>query len=85
MLPIVAWAIAGGLSEPWRTRLVLLAVSMSVLWVISPLTIVSGVAVIVNAAMAMWLWRWRPFGPNHRVAEAIATGTAVSARQATSA
>jgi len=67
MLPVLAWSLAGGLSEPWRTRLVLLVVSMSLLWMVSPLTIVSGIAVIVNAAMVMWLWRWRPFGPRHLV------------------
>jgi len=72
MLPIVAWSMAGGLSEPWRTRLVLLAVSMSILWVVSPLTLVSGVAVITNAAMVMWLWRWRPFGSELLVGESAA-------------
>ncbi|MGA2512501.1 MAG: glycosyltransferase 87 family protein [Candidatus Limnocylindrales bacterium] len=65
MLPVVAWAIAGGLAEPWRTRLVFLAVPMSLLWIVSPVTIVSGVAVITSAAMAMWLWRWRPQWPRH--------------------
>jgi hypothetical protein len=69
MLPILAWSLTGGLSEPWRTRLILLAVSMSLLWIVSPLTLVSGVAVIVNAAMVMWLWRWRPFRSNPLVSE----------------
>src|ERR1035437_4744859 len=32
MLPIIAWAIAGGLKEPWRTRLVFLVVPMVLLW-----------------------------------------------------
>ena len=72
MLPILAWSLTGGLSEPWRTRLVLLAVSMSLLWMVSPLTLVSGVAVIVNAAMVMWLWRWRPFRSNQLVSEPAA-------------
>ena len=72
MLPILAWSLTGGLSEPWRTRLVLLAVSMSLLWMVSPLTLVSGVAVIVNAAMVMWLWRWRPFRSNRLVSEPAA-------------
>jgi hypothetical protein len=72
ILPILAWALAGGLAEPWRTRLVLLAVSVALLWVVSPLTVVSAVAVIVNAAMAMWLWRWRPFGPEPRPIDSAA-------------
>jgi hypothetical protein len=63
MLPVLAWSLSGGLSEPWRTRLVLLVMSMGLLWMLSPVTIVSGVAVIVNGAMAMWLWRWRPLRP----------------------
>ena len=62
MLPILAWAISGGLSEPWRTRLVLVCIPMGLLWLVSAYTVVSGVAVVVAAATAMWLWRWRPFG-----------------------
>jgi len=60
-LPIIAWAVAGGLSEPWRTRLVFLAVPLGLLWLVSPYTQVSGVAAILAAALALWLWRWRPF------------------------
>jgi hypothetical protein len=63
LLPILVWAIAGGLTEPWRTRLVFLAIPMGLFWLVSAYTIVSGVAVVVVAATAMWLWRWRPFGP----------------------
>jgi hypothetical protein len=63
LLPILIWAIAGGLTEPWRTRLVFLAIPMGLFWLVSAYTIVSGVAVVVVAATAMWLWRWRPFGP----------------------
>lgn len=72
ILPILVWTMSGGLTEPWRTRLVLLAVSLSLLWIVSPLTVISAVAVVVNAAMAMWLWRWRPFGPKHPLAESAA-------------
>jgi hypothetical protein len=64
MLPILAWAIAGGLSEPWRTRLVFLAVPMGLFWLVSYYTAVSGVALVVIVATAMWLWRWRPLGPD---------------------
>ena len=72
LLPIMAWAIAGGLGEPWRTRLIFIAVPLGLLWLVSPLTIVSGVAVITGAAMAMWLLRWRPFGPERLVNEPAA-------------
>ncbi len=88
MLPILAWSLTGGLSEPWRTRLVLLGVSMGLLWVVSPLTLVSGVAVVVNVAMAMWLWRWRPFGSKRPVGEPaalLAEGARVAGRARISA
>jgi hypothetical protein len=61
MLPILAWAISGGLGEPWRTRLVLVCIPTGLLWLVSAYTVVSGVAVLVAVATAMWLWRWRPF------------------------
>jgi hypothetical protein len=64
MLPILVWAMAGGLSEPWRTRLVFLAVPLGLCWLLSEYTVVSGVAFVVAGATAMWLWRWRPFGPD---------------------
>ena len=64
MLPILAWAAAGGVDEPWRTRLIHLAIPVGFLWWLSPLTTVSGVAVVVIVATALWLWRWRPWGPN---------------------
>ena len=63
MLPILAWAIAGGLREPWRTRLIFAALPMGLLWLVSAYTVVSGVAVIVAVATIMWLWRWRPLAP----------------------
>jgi Glycosyltransferase family 87 len=68
MLPILAWAIAGGLREPWRTRLIFVAVPMGLLWLVSAYTVVSGVAVIVAVATTMWLWRWRPWD-FHRAGE----------------
>jgi hypothetical protein len=70
MLPLLAWAAAGGVAEPWRTRLVFLGISMGILWWISPLTVVSGVALVVNAAAVLWIWRWRPFGPDPLVVAA---------------
>ena len=77
MLPILAWAIAGGLSEPWRTRLIFLAIPMSLLWLVSYYTVVSGIALLVAAATVMWLWRWRPLGPEPRIeAESVAAAGA---------
>jgi len=64
VLPILAWAIAGGLPEPWRTRLVFLAIPIGLFWLVSVYTVVSGVALVVIAATAMWLRRWRPLGPS---------------------
>jgi hypothetical protein len=78
MLPILAWTAAGGVAEPWRTRLILLAVPIGLLWIVSPLTVVSGVAVAANAAMVMWLWRWRPVGPDP-IAQLAAPGAAPAA------
>jgi hypothetical protein len=67
MLPMLVWAIAGGLSEPWRTRLVFLAIPIGLFWLVSAYTVVSGVALVVIAATVMWLWRWRPFGTDPHV------------------
>jgi hypothetical protein len=64
MLPILAWAMAGGLTEPWRTRLIFAAIPMGLLWLVSAYTVVSGVAIVVLVATIMWLWRWRPLGPD---------------------
>jgi len=69
MLPILAWAIAGGLREPWRTRLVFLVVPLGLCWLVSYYTVVSGLALVVAAATAMWLWRWRPLGPDPTLAQ----------------
>jgi hypothetical protein len=74
MLPILGWAVAGGLAEPWRTRLIFLAIPMGILWWISPLTVVSGVALVVDAAAILWMWRWRPWRPGEgRASEAVPT------------
>jgi hypothetical protein len=62
VLPILCWAAAGGLPEPWRTRLIFLAVPLGLFWLVSVYTVVSGVAVVVIAATILWLWRWRPLG-----------------------
>jgi hypothetical protein len=66
MLPFLAWVASGGLAEPWRTRVVLLATGIGITWMISPVTQVSGVAIFVDVAAVLWIWRWRPWssGPN---------------------
>jgi Glycosyltransferase family 87 len=71
LLPIIVWAIAGGLKEPWRTRLVFLTIPMGLLWLVSAYTVVSGVAIVVMVATALWLWRWRPFGADPNVAATV--------------
>jgi hypothetical protein len=63
MLPILGWTVAGGVAEPWRTRLVYAAIPLGLMWWLSPLTKISGVAVVLCAAAFLWIWRWRPFGP----------------------
>jgi hypothetical protein len=55
LLPIIWWALAGGIAEPWRTRLVVAAYLLAPLWLVSRETVVSSVAVIVVAATAIWL------------------------------
>ena len=68
MLPILAWVAARGVTEPWRTRLIHPAILVGFLWLISPLTVVSGVALVVLVATVLWLWRWRPWGTSPLVA-----------------
>ncbi len=58
--PFMCWVLAGGVGEPWRTRVVVAAYLGSLLWLFSFATQISSVAVIVLAAAAWWIWRWRP-------------------------
>jgi hypothetical protein len=71
-LPILAWAVADGLAELWRTRLIFAAVPLGLLWLVSPYTQLSGVAVILAVTLGLWLWRWRPLGPAPAMAQAAA-------------
>jgi alpha-1,2-mannosyltransferase len=59
--PFVCWILAGGVGEPWRTRVVVAAYLGALLWMFSWATQLSAVAVIVLAAAAWWIWRWRPW------------------------
>jgi hypothetical protein len=62
LLPFLGLVAAGaaGLAEPWRTRVVFAAAPLSLLWLVSAYTVVSGLAVMAAVALAWWLWRWRP-------------------------
>jgi hypothetical protein len=59
--PFICWVLAGGVGEPWRTRVVVAAYLGSLLWLFSWLTQLSAVAVLVLGAAAWWIWRWRPW------------------------
>ncbi len=60
VFPFMCWVLAGGLSEPSRTRVIVAAYLGSLLWLFSWLTQLSAVAVVVLAAAAWWIWRWCP-------------------------
>jgi hypothetical protein len=62
--PFMCWVLAGGVAEPWRTRAVVAAYVLGLLWLFSFATQVSSVAVIVLVAAAWWIWRWRPWRPS---------------------
>jgi hypothetical protein len=66
VFPFMCWTLAGGISEPSRTRVIVAAYLGSLLWLFSWLTQISSVAVIVLTLAAWWIWRWRPFAPGNR-------------------
>jgi len=66
--PFMCWVIAGGVAEPWRTRLVVAAYLVGPLWLFSRLTQVSVVAVVVLTAAILWCWRWRWWGRRNAAA-----------------
>jgi hypothetical protein len=60
LMPFIWWTLAGGIVEPWRTRLVVAAYVLAPFWLVSRQTVLSSVAVIVLGATAVWLTgRWR--------------------------
>jgi alpha-1,2-mannosyltransferase len=82
LLPFVWWALAGGLAEPWRTRLVVAAYVIVPFWMISSVTQVSAVAFVVIGAYVIWvggLWR------RGTVAGSDAPGTSVAVEPAINA
>ncbi len=79
ILPILGWVVAGGLSEPWRTRSILLSTVVAILWMVSPVTSFSGVAAVVGVATVLWLRRWPPLRwPRTAGAADLRTETATS-------
>jgi phage shock protein PspC (stress-responsive transcriptional regulator) len=72
--PFVCWVLAGGIAEPWRTRLIVVAYLLCPLWMVSLYIGLNGVAVVVLAASLLWLWRWRPWRPRDPVPVAQAEG-----------
>ena len=63
--PFLCWVIAGGVEEPWRTRLVVAAYLLGTLWFFSSVTHVSAIAVVVLTASVLWCWRWWRAGTEH--------------------
>jgi hypothetical protein len=62
VLPLLLWAAGGsgaGITEPWRTRLLVAAYLAAQLYVLTPFAGVSVFAVITFAATAMWLTGWQ--------------------------
>jgi hypothetical protein len=59
--PFVCWILAGGVEEPWRTRVAVGAYLLSLLWLFSSYLQLSGIAVVVTVAAMWWAWRWLPF------------------------
>lgn len=55
ILPFVWWALAGGIGEPVRTRLIVGAYVLVPFWMISSVTQISTVAVVVLGSYVIWL------------------------------
>ena len=58
--PFVCWVLAGGVAEPWRTRLIVATYLLGLSWMISLYIGFNGCAVIVLGWTLFWIWRWRP-------------------------
>ena len=82
VLPIIWWALAGGIVEPWRTRLIVAAYVLAPFWLISRQTQVSTLAVVVLGAAAIWLsgiWRTPAADARSRDAQPAPAGGAAPA------
>ena len=73
--PFVCWVLAGGIAEPWRTRLIVVAYLMCPGWMISLYIGLNPIAVVVLAAALIWIWRWRPWQSPRPVPVARAEGS----------
>jgi hypothetical protein len=58
LMPFIWWALAGGIAEPWRTRLMVGAYVLAPSWLVSPQTVVSLLAPVVLGAYAIWVFGW---------------------------
>ena len=72
--PFMCWILAGGVDEPWRTRVVVAAYLVTPLWLFSSYLHLSAVAVVVLAAAGWWIWRWLPFGHSRAIAVPAGAG-----------
>ncbi len=60
LLPFIWWMLAGGIVEPWRTRLIVAGYVLAPFWLVSRQTQLSSVAVINLGLTLVWLsGRWR--------------------------
>jgi hypothetical protein len=58
--PFVCWVLAGGVAEPWRTRLIAAAYLLGPSWMVSLYIGVNGIALVVLGGSLYWIWRWWP-------------------------
>ena len=80
--PFVCWVLAGGVAEPWRTRLVVVAYVLGPCWMVSPVIGFDTIAIVVLGGSAIWIWRWRPAWMARRGADAAAGAAAAAAAAA---
>jgi hypothetical protein len=73
--PFVCWVLAGGIAEPWRTRLIVVAYLICPGWMISLYIGLNAVAVVVLTASLLWIWRWRPWRARDPMPVARAEGS----------
>ena len=71
--PFVCWVLAGGVGEPWRTRLIVAAYLLGPTWMVSLYVGLNGVAVVVLGASLLWIWRWRASWLGGRATGALPT------------
>lgn len=55
LLPFIWWILAGGIAEPWRTRLIVAGYVLAPFWLVSRQTELSSVAIVVLGGLSVWL------------------------------